>query len=149
MEGGVEDRDHRHPGQGRLGGADAGEVGGVVQGGEVAHLLDALDDVVVDEGGGVVLLAAVDDAVADGLDFLDVLDDPVLLVYQSVKDELHADLVVGDVLFKDVLGVADLVGEARLVQTDALHQALGENLLGGHVEELVLDGRGTAVDDED
>ena len=75
MERGVEHRDLRDAGTEELARrVDALEVGRVVQRREVDAVLDLVDHRVVDEHRAGQLLAAVDDAMADGVDVGERLD---------------------------------------------------------------------------
>jgi hypothetical protein len=80
-------------------------------------------------------------------------EDARLRVGQGLKDELHAHLVVGD---GDVLH--DFIAAGRRVlknaggKTDLLRDTLRddvEDIVVFHVQKLVLDGRTSAIDDED
>jgi hypothetical protein len=72
VERGVEDGHLGHAlAQDLPGGVDPLEVGGVVERGEVDAVLDLVHDHIVDGHGLGELLAAVDDAVADGGDVAD------------------------------------------------------------------------------
>ena len=58
-----------------VGGLDAQDGGGVVQGSQRAQVVDGLDDLGGDEAALLELLAAVDHAVTDGVDLRDAVDD--------------------------------------------------------------------------
>ena len=62
-------------GEDGLRGLDAHDVRGIVEGAEVLHRAEAVEDLGGDEDGLRELVAAVEDAVADGSDYLHVLDD--------------------------------------------------------------------------
>ena len=133
MEGGVEGHDLRDARENGLHGVDAQQVRRVVERGEVAAEGDLLQDVVVHEDGTGEEVAALDDAVAHRL--------------------VHAHFVVGN---RNILH--DLVPAGRGVLEDARREAdlLGDtfrddvkNIIVLHVEELVLDGRTSAIDDKD
>ncbi len=67
VEGGVEDGDLGDSRVEVAGDADAGGLGGIVKWGERAERLNAGEDLVVNEDGGREFLAAVNDAMADGV----------------------------------------------------------------------------------
>ena len=151
VEGGVEHGDLGHV-LAHDGGAgvDAGDVGGVVQRGEGGAVLEGLHDLVGDAHGAGELLAAVDDAVADSVDLAHALHDAVLCAGQLVDDRGNGLGVgrQGDVLVEHGLA-ADERGVLQVtVDADALAQALGQDGLGLHVDELVLQGRASGVDDQ-
>ena len=149
VEGGVEHGHHGHAGHDLLTGADAGDVGGVVEGGQGDALLNGGHDLVVNAHGGGELLPAVDHPVAHRVDLGGGLNDPVLRAQQGVQHGLDGLGMGGHGDLKLVLGVlgGDLVGQAA-VDADALAQALGQHLAGVGVHELILEGRATCVDDQ-
>ena len=119
--------------------------------GEGSALLDCLHDLVGDDDGLGKLFAAVDDAVADSVDLLHGADDAVLLVDERVQHGLDG-LVVGghgdgSGLDGFLAGKLGLVGE-QTVDADALAQTLRQQLARGGVEQLILQGRRTCVDDQ-
>ena len=96
------------------------------------------------------LLAAVDDAVADSVYLAHALHDAVLCAGELVDDRGNGLGVgrQGDVLVEHGLA-ADERGVLQVtVDADALAQALGQDGLGLHVDELVLQGRASGVDDQ-
>lgn len=146
VEGGVEDGHHGGVGHDLLAGLDAGDVGGVVEGGQGDALPDAVHDLAVDDDGVGELLAAVDHTVADGIDLGHVLDDAIVVVGQHLHDQLDGGLVVGHV----AVGVIDVLAGGGVldvaVDADALAQALGQHFLGIGVEQLILQRRAACVD---
>ena len=151
VEGSVEHGDHGHAGHELLAGLDADDVGGVVERGEGIALLDCLHDLVGDDDGLGKLFAAVDDAVADSVDLLHGADDAVLLVDERVQHGLDG-LVVGghgdgSGLDGFLAGKLGLIGE-QTVDADTLAQTLRQQLARGGVEQLILQGRRTCVDDQ-
>ncbi len=149
VERGVEDGDLGGLGHDLLAGLDAHQVGGVVKGAEGNALFDGFNALVVDdaalgEGG-----AAVEDAVADGVDLVGAGDHALLRIDHDVQNGLDG-LVVGghgDVVL-DVVAAGDLMGQLA-VDADALAEALGEDLAGVGVHKLILEGRTACVDDQD
>ena len=133
-------------------------------------LLDGLDAVVVDQAAGGELLAAVQHAVAHSADLLERLDDAgarqmglavvrvvlgggAVLAHQHVQHDLHG-LGVGVALLHLLL--LDLLARPLIGQVgggvhgaDALHQALGDDGLIVHVDQLEFQRRRTGVDNED
>ena len=92
-----------------------------------------------------------DDAVAYGVDLLHGADDAVLLVDERVQHGLdslavggHGD---GSGLDGFLAGKLGLIGE-QTVDADALAQTLRQQLARGGVEQLILQGRRTCVDDQ-
>ena len=148
VEGGVEHGHLGHVGA-HDGGArlDAGDVGGVVQGGQGDALLQGGHHLVVDLHRGGEGLAAVDHPVAHRLDLLHGADYAVGGVHQGVQHGLDGLRMGGHghVLGVDGLLAGGLIGEFA-VDADALAQALGQHRLGVGVQQLVLQGRAAGVD---
>ena len=139
MEGGVEDHDLGHIfAQSGDTSPDAQYVRGVVQRGQIGQARDILDDLVVDQGGFGEDGTALHDAVAHSRNLLHGIDHLQLALGQSLHQALESLGVGGhgDIGLKlAAVGhlVADLSGGA-----DALADALGQNALIGHVDELIL-----------
>ena len=152
MECRVEDGHLRNAGQQTHAGANALEVRRVVERRELAHILDFLENVVGDERRLDELLAAVNDAVPDRGDLVDMLHDPPRGVGQEREHAVHRVVVAIHIGVEGDLPVplrflddpAGAVGDA-----DALGQALCDDLLGVSVDELVLERRTAAVEYED
>ncbi len=108
MEGGVEDRDVGHVREQLARGADARQVGRVVQRREGHARLDGADHLVVDPGGAVEGVAAVDHSMADGL----------RLVGLRFLEDLLQGVLVGSPLGADALGLAFGEPLARIVLDD-------------------------------
>ena len=145
-ERGVEDGDVGDVGHELARHVDALEVGGVVQRSQRAQLFDQVADLVGDEGRAVEVAAALNDAVADGEDV--GLGQGRALRVEETQDLTHADGVVGnrELFLGD--GVAVLMLDEAGGVADALDDALGDGVAGFGVDELVLDGGGTGVNDE-
>ena len=135
MEGGIEGHDLRDVRENGLHGVDAQQVRRVVERGEVAAEGDLLQDVVVHEDGTGEEVAALDDAVAHRLDVLEGGKDARL------GKVLHDLVTTGRGVLEDARGEADLLGDT--FGDDV------EHIVVFHVEELVLDGRTSAIDDKD
>ena len=135
VEGGVEHGHHGGVGHQLLAGADADDVGGVVQGSQGVALLDGGHDLVGDEDGLGKLLAAVDHAVTHRIDLGHGADDAVVLVHQGVQHGLDGFGVGGHGHVGGLDGslAGGLIGKLA-VDADALTQALGQDLLGIGVE---------------
>ena len=153
MESSVEGDDLRDGRENLLHGVDAQQVRRIVERGEVAAEGDLLEDVVIHEDGAGEEIAALDDAVTHRLDVLQGLQDARLGIRQGFQDELHAHFVVCN---RDVLH--DFVPAGRSVLEDAGGKAdlLGDTLRDDvehvvvlHVEQLVLNGRTSTIDDKD
>ena len=144
MESGVEHGDHGGAGHQLLAGLDADDVGGVVQRSQGIALLDGSHDLVSQQDGLGKLLAAVDHAVTDSVDFLHGGDHTVLRIDQGVQNSLDGLAVGGHshVSVLDGLLALGLVGELA-VDADALAQTLGQDGLGLGIQQLILQ-RGTA-----
>ena len=90
---------------------------------------------------------------AHRLDVLEGGKDAGLGIREGFEDELHAYLVVGDGnVLHDLLAAGRGILEDARGKADLLGDALGddvEDVVVFHVEELVLDGRTSAIDDKD
>ena len=85
---------------------------------------------------------ALNDAVADALD-LDAVGLEVL------QDDLDGDLVVGELdVLGHLLGAVGSVGEGTAGKADALAGALCGHLVGLGIDDLILKGRRSCVDDQ-
>ena len=147
MEGGVEHGDLRGIGHNSLAGTDAHQVCGVVQRSQRDALLDGLDNLVVDDAGVGELHAAVQHAVAHGIDLVNGLDHAVNRVNQDVQHRGNGLGMGGHGNVFDNLLVAHLVGQTA-VNVDTLAQALGSDVPGLGVHQLVLQGRTAGVDNQ-
>ena len=148
MESGIEDSHLGGLGHDGLAGADAHQVGGVVEGAQGDALLNGRDARVVDDAALREGHAPVEHPVADGSDLVGGGDDALDRVHHDVQHGLDGLGVGGhgDVLL-DVLAAGDLVGQTA-VDADALAQALGEDLAALRLHKLVLQGGAACVDDQ-
>ena len=98
----------------------------------------------------VLLFAAVDDAVADGVDLVHGADHAVLGAGELVDDGGDGLGVrgEGEVLVKNGLAAHQRGVLQVPVDADALAQALGQHVPGGRVHQLIFQGRASCVDDE-
>ena len=147
VESGIEHGDLRGVGHDRLTGADAHQVGRVVQGAEGNALFDGGDDLVVDDAGVKELHAAVQDAMADGIDLVGGLDHAVHGIDQNGQNRLNGLGVGGhwDILH-DLLAVG-VVGQTA-VDVDTLTQALGRHGAGLGIHQLILQAGGAGIDNQ-
>ena len=142
VESGVVDRDVGQVGILLQAVLDNVGLGVVVQRGERSDLADLGEDVLVDEGGIAKVPTALNDAVADALD-LDAVGLEVL------EDDLDGDLVVGELdVLGHLLGAVGSVGEGAAGKADALAGALCGHLVGLGIDDLILKGRRSCVDDQ-
>ena len=121
-----------------------------MEGGQGDVVLQGLHDRVADFHGAGKGLGTVDHAVTHRVDLVHGGNDTILGVHQGVQHGLdglgmgghgHVDGV--QLLLAFHLG---LVGELA-VDADALAEALGQQLAGGGVQELILQGGTACVDD--
>ena len=151
MESGVEHCGHGHVAHDGLAGLDAGEVRGVVQRSERDELFDSVHDRSVNENGLGELLAAVEHTVADSVYLTHGGDHAVLGAYE-LFDRCGDSLGMrghGDIRFKNLL-VANQRGVLEMtVNADALAQALGHDLFGLHVDQLILKRGAAGIDNKD
>ena len=141
MEGGVE-----HPHLGQTGHQFAHslhtlEVGGVVEGSQVAACLKYLEHLVGEQHALVELLATMHHTVTYGVNLLQVFDDTNLRIGEQTENELHTLGVFGDIVH-DLLLLA--IGQFHLdestVQAHTLGTTRGHDTLGVHIVERILDG---------
>ena len=149
VESGVEDSDHGDVRAKDLAGSlNAQDACGVVQGGQGAQLTDGLDDLVGDQAALLELLTAVDNTVADGVDLAHIVD-ALALASGHLLHDLSKSLGVGG---EDGRGgslfAVGLVGDHAALHANALAQALAEHFLAVHIDELILQGRRTAVNNQ-
>ena len=142
MESGIEHSNLGGVGHNSLASTNAHQVCGVMQRAKGNALFDGLDDLVVDDAGIGELHAAVQHAVTHSVNFVHGLDDTVNGVNQNLENSGNGLGMGrhGNVL--DNLLVAHLVRQAA-INIDALAQALGGDIAGFGVHQLILQ-RGTA-----
>ena len=117
-------------------------LGVVVQRGERSDLADLGEDILVDEGGIAKVPTTLNDTVADTLN-LDAVGLEVL------QDNLDGDLVVGELdVLGHLLGAVGSMGESAAGKADALAGALCGHLVGLGIDDLILKGRRSCVDDQ-
>ena len=147
VESGIEYGNLGGVGHNRLAGTNTHQVCGVMQGAQRDALLDGLDDLVIDDAGVGELHAAVEHTVANGIDLVNRLDHTVNWVNQDLQNCLDCFGMAGhgDILHN--LLVPNLVGQAA-INIDTLAQALGGNIAGFRIHQLVLQGRTASIDNQ-
>ena len=151
MERGVEHSHIGHALHGLFAGLDAHQVGRIVQRAERNALSDGRLARFVDDAGLGERHAAVQHAVTDGVDLVNVGNHADLFVDQHFQHQLHGLGVIGDGLLVLLLGAAVhavLVNQIGTGDADALDQALGHDLFVRHVDQLIFQRRGTGVDNQ-
>ena len=94
------------------------------------------------------LLAAVNAAVADSANLADIVNDLALAGGHHL-DHLFKGLgVSGEGAGDFPLAAAHLVGDAAAFHADTLAQTLAQDLLAIHIDQLILQGRRAAVDNQ-
>ena len=110
--------------------------------------MDSLDDLGGDQAALLELLAAVNHAVADGVDLGNALDD-LALAGGHLLDDLGESLGVGgEDGGRGGLVAVGLMGDHAALHADALAQTFAQDLLALHVDQLVLQAGRTAVDNQ-
>ena len=142
MESGVVDRDVGQIGILLQAELDNVGLGVVVQRRERGDLANLGENVLVDEGGVAKVPTALNDAMADALD-LDAVGLEVL------QNDLNGDLMVGELdVLGHLLGTVGSMGEGTAGKADALAGALCGHLVGLGIDDLILKGRRSCVDDQ-
>ena len=150
MECGIEYSDHRNIRTHNLAaGLNTDQVGRVVERRQRYAVLDCLENLLGDDNAVREELAAVYDAVADSVNLAHRRNNALFRIEQYVDNGLdrflmgrHCDVEL-ELLVRLVAGVGQ-----HAVNTDTLAQALGHNLAGGGVEQLVLQRRTASVDNQ-
>ena len=126
------------------------QVGGIVQGREIAADLYLLQHVVVDERTSREEVRTLYDTVSYGLDIVEASEHTVPGINEGLQQELHSDLMVGYRLFHTIrLLACRLVRQFPFGKAYLLHDALGKkfiDFIALHIEKLVLDRRAAAID---
>ena len=125
-------------------GVDALERRRVVQRCQLGEGLDVCEDLIVDQGALVKLLSTVDNAMAHGVDHVQTAQ----ILDQGVDNDLHGLEVVFHRLGDDLVVIAVPLLAKGVVAANLLAQALGDNALVVHVDNLVLKRRTTGIDNE-
>ena len=112
-----------------------------MQGRKLGQLVDLGDDVLVDEDRSVEVLAALHDAVPDGVYLGQGVHGLGGTARKRLQHKRHRVVMVGHVRVDDALVLVKPVLVEGLGRPNPLADALGEQLLPLHVEQLVLQGR--------
>ena len=131
-----------------VGSLNAQNGGGVVQGSQRAQVVDGLDDLGGNQAALLELLAAVDHAVADGVDLGNTVNDLALAGGHLLHDLGECLGVGGEDGGRGCLMAVGLVGDHAAFHADALAQTLAEDLFALHIDQLVLQAGRTAVDNQ-
>jgi len=120
-------------------GADAPQMSGVMHRCEVDEALDALLHLGCNDATFLKEVATLHDAMAHGIDLVEALDGPDLVIEEAFEHQCHAFFMRGQVghdLF--FLSVFERYLDESLIQSDALHAALSQHALVGHVIKFVF-----------
>ena len=148
MEGGVK---HSHIGdvaKDLLGGLNAQDAGRIVQGSQRAQLADGIHHLRGNQAAGLELLAAVNHAVADGVNVAGAVNDLALAGGHLLHNLGESLGVGGEDGGRGGLVAVGLMGNHAALHTDALAQTLAKNLFTLHVDQLVLQAGRTTVDNQ-
>ncbi len=149
VKGRVETGHVRDVGQRVHGRANPRQVGRIVQRSQVGEPFDGPQHGIVDQHRSGEFLPAMDDTMADGGDFVGVVQRMVFAPHEALQDQPHALLVIGNGLLQAMLRAPS---DSNVTEdpsfADPLGLAFGQHVAIGHAVQLVLDGRAAAVDDE-
>jgi len=130
-------------------GVDAGEVCGVVQRSKGDAVFDSLHNFVGDENGRSKGFTAVNNTVTDSVDFLHGSDNAVSFGSHLIEDSSDSFVMGGqiDVFIENGLAVQGSVLQMA-ADADTFAKTLCKNFFGSGIDELILQGRGTGVDNQ-
>ena len=128
--------------------ADAHESCLVVKWSELGKLVDLFDDVVVDEDPLVEVLAALDDAMPDRIDFIEGFDGGVVAVDKRIQHERHGCIMVGHLRIDDHFVLVDSVLVESVCRAHALADALRDDSMIFDVDKLILQRGRACIDDQ-
>ena len=148
VEGGVEHSHHGNVAEHLAGGLDTQNTGGVVQRSQRAQLTQRVDDLIGDQAAALELLAAMHDAVADGVDLAHVIDALACTGGHLLHDLGKSLGVGGEDCRGGSLGAVGLVSDHAALHANALAQAFAQHLFAVHIDQLILQGRRTAVNNQ-
>lgn len=117
-------------------------------GGQGAQLTQGGNHLVIDQAAGLELLAAVDHAVADGIDLCHVVDALALASGHLLHDLSKCLGVGGEDRRSGGLVAVGVMGDHAALHADALAQAFAQHLLAIHVDQLILQRRRSAVNNQ-
>ena len=149
MEGGIEHGHIGRAGHHLFAGLNAHEVGGIVQRAQRNVGANRVLNLLGDKHAGGKGLAAVQHAVAYGANLAHFLHSALFGVGQGLDHERAGLGMILDRLFKNDLLAIGLLGQLAALDADALHQALGQELLAVHIHKLIFQRGGTRVYDQD
>jgi len=131
-------------------GVDAEKVGRIMEWREIAADFYLFDDIIVDKSTSGEEISPLHDTVSYCLDVVETLENPVLRINKSVKDQFHPDLVVRNrQSLAERLLACRFMGYASVRKGDLLDEAFGQkfiNIVPLHVKKLILDGGAAAID---
>ena len=139
MERRIEHHRHGHAGHDRLAGADADQVGRIVQRRKVAAGLDPLNHLFVHQDGAGEALSAVHHTVSHRVDLGKGADHAHLRIRELFDHQLHSRRVIRHIRhFLHLFPARRLMGDVASVDADPLAQSLRQNRLRIAVDELIL-----------
>ena len=115
---------------------------------ELCHLVDFIDDVLVDDNGTVEILSALDDAVPNRINLIERVDGLGWTAGKRFKDQHDSCIMIGHGHFFTVLVATEPEFVDSMIRTDAVAKTLREQLLRFNFDELILERGRTCVDDE-
>ena len=132
-----------------LAGANTHERCLVVKRGELGRTSSIFfDDVVVDADRLVEVLAALDDAMPDRIDFIEGFDRGVVAVDKRVQYERHGCVMVGHLRIDDHFVLVDSVLVEGVCRAHALADALRDDSMIFDVDKLILQRGRACIDDQ-
>ena len=131
-----------------FGGLDTQDAGRVVQRGQGAQLAQGLDHFGGDQAAGLELFAAVDHAVADGVDLADIINDLAIAGGHLLHNLSKCFGVSGEDGRGGGFIAVGFMGNHAAFHANALAQALAQHLLAVHIDQLILQGRRAAVNNQ-
>ena len=143
----IEDCDLRHIREVNVARADAAQVVRVMQRCNVNIVADPFDDIIINKNGGAERFAAVNHAMADGIDLPFVRENAVVLAQKDGKDVLDRRRVVENLARNFYfIAVRPKIGQYRTAHSDPVDDSFRARLTCFDFDQLVLD-RGTAAVD--
>ena len=128
VERGIESDDLGHLGKDFLYGVDTEEMCWVMERCELAAYLYLLDDILVHDCAPGEEIRTLDDAVANGLDVVERLENTVIAVHEGIQDEFHTDGVVGyGEVVDEFFAPCGCMCETAFGEADLLDLTLGQD----------------------
>ena len=131
-----------------VGSFNAQDGGGVVQRRQGRQVLDGFDHIGRDQAAFLELFAAVDDAMADGINLAHRVDHLAVAGGHLLDDFAEGFGMGGEDCGRGCLLAVGLMGNHAAFHADAFAQAFAQYLLTVHIDELILQARRTAVDNQ-